>query len=306
MTAQQRTVTFLTADQVRLAGTLMSPGDGVWPAVLIINGSGPLDRDSAMKGQALGFGSSLAEELAKVGVASLRFDKRGVAESEGDYLPTGLDTETEDAAAALDALAAAPEVDADRVGLVGHSVGALISVRLAADDPTVGAVVMLAGPAQDGRTVTAWQGARLTSSLPGPSWLLPKVALAVHGYGLRKLERSTDNVVRLPIERQPAKWMREFMAYDPEPDLRRIECPLLAITGRKDLQVDPDDVARIGSLVGGCFTGETPNNLTHVLRQEPGPAGILSYGSQLKRPVDEQLLQRVSRWVAAQLNQPAS
>ena len=96
--------------------------------------------------------------------------------------------------------------------------------------------------------------------------------------------------------------MREFMAHEPEADLRRIQCPVLAITGRKDLQVDPDDVARIGALVGGRFTGETPANLTHVLREVDGAGGLLSYSSQLKRPADPALLNRVSTWIANELN----
>jgi hypothetical protein len=90
------------------------------------------------------------------------------------------------------------------------------------------------------------------------------------------------------------------MAYDPAPDLPVIRCPILAITGRKDIQVDPDDVAHIGRLVSGPFTGETPAELTHLLRLHPGPLGIGTYRVQLRAPVDAGLLERVAEWTSAQ------
>ena len=106
---------FAARDGTRLAGTL-TPGAA--PAALILSGSGPLDRDSNMKGQALNVGNALAEVLATRGLASLRYDKRGVGESGGEYLMTGFEQETDDARAALGVL------DSDRRVVIGHSVGA--------------------------------------------------------------------------------------------------------------------------------------------------------------------------------------
>ena len=104
------------------------------PAALLLNGSGPLDRDSNMPGQVLNVAPALASALAARGVASLRFDKRGVGESGGEYLTTGFDLETSDAA---DALVGAPRHAGDRPGrvtVIGHSVGATIAIRLASGD----------------------------------------------------------------------------------------------------------------------------------------------------------------------------
>lgn len=298
MTTSRRELSCKTPDGVYLAGTLQTPGPGVWPAALILNGSGPLDRDSAMKGQALGFADAMANALAAVGIASLRFDKRGVGSSSGDYLSTGFHTETADAATAFATFAAAPEVDQNRIALIGHSIGALIAIRLAAADPNLGPVVMLAGPARNGNDVLTWQGDRIASTLPGPGWLLPKLFRLIQNRNLERVRASSAATIRVLSKRQPARWMREYMAHNPEAELRKVGCPVLAITGRKDLQVDHHDVARIESLVCGDFTGRTPDNLTHVLRLEEGPAGILSYSSQLKRPVDQALLQSVSAWIA--------
>ena len=157
-------------------------------------------RNSTMKGQALGFANSMADALAAAGVASYRFDKRGVGSSAGDYLSTGFHTETADAAAALAALAGAPEVTKNQIGLVGHSVGALIAVRLAADNSDVSSVVMLAGPARSGREVLAWQGDRIAASLPGPRWLLPRIFRSVQTHNLAKVERSTTDTVRVLLK----------------------------------------------------------------------------------------------------------
>lgn len=100
----------VVAGDVRLSGTLCMPDDeGPHPAVLLVSGSGPLDRDSNMPGQRLDVAKSLAEGLATRGVASLRYDKRGVGASSGDYLAATFSDETADAHDALNMLRGRPE-----------------------------------------------------------------------------------------------------------------------------------------------------------------------------------------------------
>ena len=141
------------SDGVRLIGMLRRPNlRGRVPAVLILNGSGPLDRDSNMAGQALNVSVAIAEKLAAVGVASLRYDKRGVGESDGDYLSMGFDAETSDAAIALDALRGIEGVDPARVGVIGHSVGATIAIRLARTGNGVTLAVLLYAAPKTGAT----------------------------------------------------------------------------------------------------------------------------------------------------------
>ena len=84
------------------------------------------------------------------------------------------------------------------------------------------------------------------------------------------------------------------MAYDPKADLPAIRCPVLAITGRSDIQVDPDDVARLGELVGAEFSGHTPEGLSHVLRRHPGPPSCAT-----EQPVDPAVLDCVALWIAS-------
>ena len=292
-------------DGVTLRGTLTRPGSsGALPAALLLSGSGPLDRDSNMPGQVLNVGNALAAALAAHGVASLRFDKRGVGRSDGDYLRTSFDRETSDAGDALDRLRAADGVDAERVAVIGHSVGAAIAIRLAAGDGRVAGAVLLAGSLRSGAEVMAWQSERIAATLRWPSrWFA--------GRFLRRQERvrqrllaSTEEIVRVGRSELPGQWFREYMAYDPEPDLRTVRCPVLAVTGRKDVQVDPDDIARIGAIVGAEFEGATPETLTHLLRRHAGPPGLATYRAQLGEPVDPELLEQIAVWTSARTARP--
>ena len=136
----------------------------------------------------------------------------------------------------------------------------------------------------------------------------------VQKLGRRRFLRRQEEIRRVLLESEgavvdvegglPALWLREYMAYDPAPDLRAIRCPVLAITGRSDLQVEPDDVERIGQLVAGPFTGSTPADLTHVLRTDSRRPSLAGYRAQLRRPVDADLLETVSKWVSARQPRP--
>jgi pimeloyl-ACP methyl ester carboxylesterase len=287
-------------DGTPLHGTLARPGAGVpSPAALLLNGSGPLDRDSNMPGQALDVAKVLASALAGRGVASLRYDKRGVGESGGTYLTTGFDEETADACAALESLGRAPAIDSSRLAIVGHSVGSTIAIRLGAARSDLAGVVLLAAAARRGEEVMELQSAQIAAALRGPARLLSGRFLRKQARVRRRLLASTGETARVGGADLPARWFREYMAYDPAADIARIECPVLAITGSCDLQVEPEDVARIGQLVRGQFTGATTEGLTHVLRTEEGAPGPAGYPAQLKRPVDPDLVEQIATWVAA-------
>ena len=116
-----------------LNGTLTLPDRGLpAPAVLIASGSGPLDRDSNHRRARFDVARQLAHALRAGGLASLRYDKRGVGESPGDWRRAGLYDNVDDLGRARDALAGRPEVDPDRILLAGHSEGALLAAALAA------------------------------------------------------------------------------------------------------------------------------------------------------------------------------
>jgi pimeloyl-ACP methyl ester carboxylesterase len=293
-------VEFRGEDGARLAGSLVVPdgvGAAVFPAALILSGSGPLDRNSNMRGQKLDLANALADLLAERGIATVRYDKRGVGESDGDYLETGFDTETSDAASALAWLGGRAGIDGTRLAVVGHSVGATIAVRLASSSAAVAGIVLLAGAVRTGDEVMRHQSDRIAATLIGLQRLGAGWFLRRQERARRTLGASTGHVVRIGRQRLPARWFREYMRYDPAGDLERITCPVLAITGRNDVQVDADDVERIGELVRGPFTGLTPEALTHLLRTHPKP-GLGGYAAQLKQPVDREVLAAVATWLS--------
>jgi pimeloyl-ACP methyl ester carboxylesterase len=280
--------------------TFATPPSGA--AALLISGSGPIDRDSNSKRLAIDVMSQVAAHLAAAGIASLRYDKRGVGASDGSFHAAGFHDNVADSRAALDALRARPEVDPDRIVVIGHSEGALIASVLAGDEHLAG-VALLAGSAHSGRDVLTWQARQIAPTLPTPArWLMRLFRQDLERTQAKRLARlaaTTDDVVRIQFVKVNAKWFREFMSFEPAEALRRAELPVLAITGSKDLQVDPADVAAMERIVPGPFTGHVVDDVTHLLRAEAGPPSIRTYRKQARRPVDGRVMALVTDWVVA-------
>ncbi|NCT90483.1 alpha/beta hydrolase [Cellulomonas sp. APG4] len=295
-----------TSGGVTFAGTLATPaGTGPFAAALVVPGSGPVDRDSNHKRMPLGITRELAEALTAAGVATLRYDKRGVGATPGDWREAGFDTTTDDVRTALAALRARPEVDASRVVVVGHSEGALHATRVAADDGDLAGVVLLSGSATPGEELLRWQARQVAATLPRAV----RVLLAVLRTDLvekseknrQQIKASTGAVVRVGGQKLNAAWHREFMAYDPRVDLARIAVPVLAVTGGKDLQTKASDLAVIESLVRGPVEVEEVPDVSHVLRRQPGPASLSAYKKEIRESLDERVVGRVVAWVTRQV-----
>lgn len=289
-------------DGVTLAGTLTLPDRaGPHPAVLLLHGSGRTDRDGNIGRLRLELGAPLAAALAAAGIAVLRYDRRGVGASGGDWLTTGLERNRADAEAALRALAARPEIRSGSIGVVGHSEGALHAMALGARRE-VAAVVLLAGFAGPGEEALRRQARALGSDLPAP--LRPVLPL-LGWYAerqVRAVKASRDDVLRLAGSRRNARWLREVFQHDSRADLAAITAPVLAITGDKDVQVDPDDLDVIRGLVPGPVETRRPADLTHLLRRDPGRPSIRSYPRQLRQPVDRDLIAHLTGWLAHHLS----
>ncbi len=139
------------APSVTLAGTLSVPtGAGPHPAVVLMSGSGPQDRDESLPGLTLRPFALLADALARAGIAVLRYDDRGTARSTGVHATATIDEFTADGTAALGWLRERDEVDRSRTGVLGHSEGGIYAARIAAEDPDVAFVVGLAPVARSG------------------------------------------------------------------------------------------------------------------------------------------------------------
>ncbi len=301
-TTVSESIIAIRSSGLALEGTLNASGSLPAPAALLISGSGPVDRNSNAKRLPINVMGHVAAHLAANGITSLRYDKRGVGRSEGDYLSTGFNDNIDDARAAIEALRARPEVDADRVVVVGHSEGALIASALAEDEHLAG-VALLAGAATNGKDVLRWQAQQVAPTLPKPVKLLMKMLrqdlVRTQTKRLDRIESSTDDVIRIQFVKLNAKWFREFMAYEPIAALRHAAVPVLAITGTKDIQVNPADVALMAHAVPTPFTGHLVDDVTHLLRTEPGPASIRTYKKQARQPLDERVTALLTDWVTS-------
>ena len=285
-----------------LVGTLTLPasGDGPYPVVLLLTGSGPIDRNSNHKRIRFEVTAQVAEALAAVGVASFRYDKRGVGASPGDWRKVGLWDNVDDAAAAVDMLRARPEIDPSRVAVAGHSEGAVQAVALASRDLSLAGAILLAGSARNGEELLLWQTRRILPTLPAPVRFLLRVLpfdpVARVSRNHARLKATTEDVVRMDGQRINAKWFREFLAYNPADDLPKIEAPVLAVTGAKDLQVNPDDLTIIESSAGGPVATHLVPHVTHSLRRQAGAPSLSKYKREVRGPVDAEVLGLVTDW----------
>lgn len=255
-----RDVTFdnPAAPGVTLAGTLTLPeGEGPHPAVILMTGSGPQDRNETVMGHQPFL--VWADALSRRGVAVLRYDDRGIGASTGSFqAATGADLAS-DARAALDWLATQPEIDPTRIGLMGHSEGATLAPYVVQQGGDAAWVVMLAGPTVPGGEIISEQQRRIALAMGAPA------SIVEQGHALQQqiMQAVADNAddregsiaaVRalLVAAGQPeadawqsaqqvsTDWYRWFVVHDPEASLSEIEVPLLAVFGGLDLQVPAD------------------------------------------------------------------
>lgn len=304
----------IASGSTRLAATVCTPpGDGPFAVALFVHGSGPLDRNANMRGQRLEIFNTLAHDLARRGVASVRYDKRGCGRSTGDFLRAGHSDHVADALACVDALldgATDAACDRSRVFLVGHSEGTIIAARLGVERPSVRGLVLVCPFLE-----------RLESALLRQAAVIERELAEMRGIGaamqraltralvgsptkaqralLMKVRASTADTLRVHGQPQAAKWLRELLALDPAPIFASVACPALLLGAGKDLQCDPADVTRIAALVRGPVEHHIIDDLTHVLRRCEGQPSLLGGSYLLRAPVDAQLVARVGAWLEA-------
>jgi len=253
------------ADDIELAGTLTIPkiddGEKRFPAVILVTGSGPQDRDETL------FGHKpflvIADHLTRKGIAVLRYDERGVGESSGKFLGATTNDFARDAEGGIDFLMKHRSVDSAKVGIVGHSEGGVIGPMLAARHTDVAFVVMLAGPGVTGAEISTSQSRAMSAAAGMPGDYVdtqeealtavikkikeekkPLTAEQIEAV-LNKIAETSEtkkahiNLMSEAIQNLSDPWMTNYIMSDPGPDLRNVQSPLLALYGEKDLQVLP-------------------------------------------------------------------
>ena len=253
---------------IKLAGTLTIPeGDGPFPAVIMITGSGSQNRNEELLGHKPFL--IIADYLSRVGIAVLRYDDRGVGQSQGTPLNTTSADFAADAEAAFLYMQKRDLIDKDHIGLVGHSEGGFIAPMVASANPGIAFIISLAGTGVPGDQILHRQN-RDISLMSGAKESEVNNAVAINKKLFAVLKKETDNkkaeaeiaeVYRKALKKQKKSdeeidkevkqlnaslnpvaynWMRYFITTNPADFWEKVKCPVLALNGEKDLQVAAD------------------------------------------------------------------
>lgn len=278
-----------------LTGTLTLPRDarGRVPAVVLVSGSGSQDRDAATPAiPGYRFFRQVADTLGRSGIAVLRLDDRGVGGSGGvtDSLTTA--HLADDTRAALAYLRTRREVDPRRLAVAGHSEGALIAPMAAEGDPSVRAVVLMAGQAWTGRRINAFQNREVlerTGSTPAQ----------VDSF-MATLPAKQDSLgAAIP-------WFRFFLDYDPLPAARRLRVPVLVLHGATDLQVPSAHARELEAAIRAGGNREVLSivfpGLNHLFLHDPtGTPDPAAYAALPSKEVPREVLGALANWLAGRL-----
>jgi pimeloyl-ACP methyl ester carboxylesterase len=311
-----------TPAHVRLAGTLTIPaGDGPFPAVVLIAGSGANGRDETIFGHRIF--KVLADHLTRRGIAVLRYDKRGVGGSGGDYAMATTADFALDADAAVGFLRTRKDVDPARLGLIGHSEGGLIAPTVALQRPDVSFIVLMAGPGVDGAAILTEQHRLIAKAMgmddaalakasadqvrlinivkaePDPAAAKAKLKAAADEMAAR--DGGQPAALEAQAQQLGSPWFHSFFTYDPAPTLRRLRSPVLAMIGSKDLQVSPaQNLPALRAALADdpkAKVVEAPG-LNHLF--QPATTGSPSEYAGIETTIDPGALEVISDWVLAQ------
>lgn len=314
-----------TKDKIELAGTLTLPEkDGKFPAVILISGSGPQNRNEELLGHKPFL--VLSDYLTKKGIAVLRFDDRGTAKSTGDFKSATTFDFATDVEYAIKYLQSRKEINKNKIGLIGHSEGGVIAPIVASKNKEIDFIVLMAGSALRGDKLLLLQKSKIETKM-GINKLavyksqqifkgaydivlntnLKKEALSdsLSDYFISKFGKAlAENQKNSLINQLTSIWMVNFIRLDPKVYLEKVSCPVLAINGSKDLQVPSIENLKI---IENIFSKNTQvkatikelENLNHLFQEcDTGLPG--EYG-EIEQTISPIALEEISNWILLQI-----
>lgn len=309
-----------------LAGTFTFPkqgGDNKFPAVILISGSGPQDRNEEI------FEHKpflvLSDYLTRQGIAVLRYDDRGVGQSTGSFQGATTEDFMKDASCVLDYLRTREEIDPHKIGIIGHSEGAVVAFMLAARYNDIQFVVSMAGSALRGDSLLLMQNRTLLEAYDNSPDLIAQYLTALRqifhikmNYSYRDICADKKNIVdTLMMQQYPSfpkeakqnllsvlfvndPWLNFFLQYDPQEALQKVRCKVLAINGDQDRQVDADVNLRLIKEIlthngNPICTTIKYNHINHLF-QNSISGDPIEY-NQIEQTISPQVLQDIIEWI---------
>ncbi|MBI3681696.1 MAG: alpha/beta hydrolase [Acidobacteria bacterium] len=230
---------------IKLAGTLTLPrGRKGVPAAILISGSGPQDRDESIMGHKPFL--VLADHLTRKGIAVLRLDDRGVGGSTGNVMQSTSIDFAADVLAGVALLKTRSEIDASKIGLIGHSEGGIVGPVAASMSGNIAFLVLMAGTGVNGEQVLYEQAAMVLRTQGGSEEAVMRNRdVQKRIFDLLRSEpddkAAFEKIKAMGGEGQARlaanPWFRSFMTLDPADYLKKVKCPVLALNGELDVQV---------------------------------------------------------------------
>jgi len=313
---------------IKLAGTLTVPeGDGPFPAVVLITGSGSQNRNEELLGHKPFL--VLSDYLTRNGIAVFRYDDRGVGLSQGNAVTATTADLATDAEAAFIYLKSRPEIDHETIGLIGHSEGGLIAPIVASSNYEIAFIVSLAGTGVKGEEIIHRQNSDISSAMEAEEKDI-KEAIATNKKLFAVLKKEPDNdkaeekinaVYKKILMRKKTSpedieksikqlatifnkmsytWFRYFIITDPATYWKKVKCPVLALNGEKDLQVVADvNLPAIEKSLrkGGNKSVETISlpGLNHLFQH--CETGLPTEYGEIEETFSPEVLKIISDWI---------
>lgn len=305
---------------IKLAGTLTLPKkEGKYPVVVMITGSGAQNRNEEI------FGHKpflvIADNLAKNGIGVLRFDDRGVAESEGDFATATSEDFATDVESAVTYLKTRPEVDLKKIGLMGHSEGGMIAPLIASRSKDIAFIVLLAGPGISGYELLLLQGeliGRASGMSEAEALQAKNINKGAYDIAIKTVDSNviqtelveyfkknqvSENEAKQFASQLNSPWMEFFLKYDPKIALKDVKVPVLAVNGEKDLQV-PADV-NLNAIKETLEKNGNKNvttikfpNLNHLFQESQ--TGLVSEYGKIEQTFSPTALKEITDWIVKQ------
>ena len=315
---------------VKFAGTLTLPrSERPVPAVLLVSGSGPQDRNETLMGHRPFL--VLADHLTRHGIGVLRVDDRGVGGSTGSVFESTMEDFASDALAGVKFLQGREEIDPGRIGIVGHSEGTIVAPLAAATSQDVAFIVLVAASGVVGEELLYLQSAAMMRAMGmGKDPIEQDRALQERLFAVVKAEKNNDTAAEKLLEIQQehfsgltdqekqarghpgeeaikaqskmllTPWFRHFLTFDPAPRLRQVKCPVLVVTGERDLQVPPaENMSAIGEALKAAGNKdyklvELPG-LNHLL--QTSQTGLPAEYSKINETIAPVALETIGVWI---------